>query len=81
MNDLLALLAYEGVGNKKAREYDNSQQFINWPPEGPLSPSEDKVRAKKGGEEQETVQNVGESVGGLKKSGKSGEKQERLLTY
>lgn len=42
MNDLLALLAYEGVGNGKASEYDPTQQFINWPPEGILSPNVDK---------------------------------------
>lgn len=39
LNNLLALLAYEGTGNKKANEYDPSQMVINWPPKGPLSPS------------------------------------------
>ena len=36
-NELLALLAYEGVGNTKSSKYDTAQQFINWPPKGKLN--------------------------------------------
>lgn len=32
LNELLALLAHEGSGNKKASQYDKSQMIINWQP-------------------------------------------------
>lgn len=37
MNELLALLAYEGIGNTKCSRYDTAQQLINWPPKGKLN--------------------------------------------
>ena len=38
MNELLALLAHEGRGNRKASEHDQSQKVINWPPPGQVTP-------------------------------------------
>ena len=35
MNELLALLAYEGSGNKKASQYNKFQMKIKWPPLSP----------------------------------------------
>ena len=35
MNDLLALLAHEGAGNKKASKHDKAQMIIKWPSESP----------------------------------------------
>ena len=80
MNDLLALLAYEGVGNEKASEYDSSQQFINWPPKGPLSPIKHKPQANIDEAEQEALKDLGDSLGVLQRDlKKPGEKRERLF--
>ena len=38
MNELLALLAHEGRGNREASEHDQSQKVINWPPPGQATP-------------------------------------------
>ena len=77
LNELLALLAYEGVGNKKCTTYDAAQQFINWPPKGKLKPSErsekketDRERAMRDAT-QEALKDV-ESLRGEQQSEKSG---------
>lgn len=77
LNELLALLAYEGVGNKKCSTYDAAQQFINWPLKGKLKPSErsekketDKERAIRDAT-QDALKEM-ESLRGEQKSQKSG---------
>ena len=42
MNELLALLAHEGPGNRKASEHDQAQMAINWPPPGQSTPKRGK---------------------------------------
>lgn len=32
LNELLALLAHEGSGNKKASQYDKQRMIVNWQP-------------------------------------------------
>lgn len=47
-NELLALIAYEGIDSQKASEYDVAQKIINWPPKDLPSPSRRRKQTEMG---------------------------------
>ena len=48
LNEMLAVLAYDGTGNKMARENDASQQLINWPTRERDDAEEEALKAMDG---------------------------------
>ena len=55
LNEMLAVLAYDGTGNKMARENDASQQLINWPQSRTQSHSESRDGRERDDAEEEAL--------------------------